>query len=306
MLEVMNEFVNKIVSFSKFKRSKFSNRAYGQLLMSFQDMLKHEVVMIPAIINKVKHEIGRLLLDTTDNPKYGLKEIAIKMKNLSNGGYSEGFKIVLFLYKVGKKTYPLGFALIHKGSKTQEELVLNGLSRLRNEFKLKPKMVIADAGFSTLETVKRLNGYGYGFVMKVRKSYKLGNKQIKHQIIGGYGEKIGKLSNGVKVKVVRRPNRVFITNRVSLTWQEILEYYGERWTIEETFRVLKTCIGLDRCQQHTITAQGVYTFGCLAAYAVIESIRDKLETTFYKVADLLYSGDIVIDNSTIAGVFAMS
>lgn len=306
MLEVMNEFVNKIVSFGKFKRSEISDKAYGQLLTSFQDMLKHDVVMIPAIIKKIKHEIGRLLLDTTDNPKYGLKEIAIKMKNLSNGGYSEGFKIVLFLYKVGKKTYPLGFALIHKESKTQEELVLNGLSRLRNEFKLKPKMTIADAGFSTLETLKRLNNYGWGFVMKVKKSYKLGNKQIKHQIIGGYGEKIGALSNGVKVKVVRRPNRVFITNRVSLTWQEILEYYGERWTIEETFRVLKTCIGLDRCQQHTITAQGIYTFGCLAAYAVIESIRDKLETTFYKVADLLYSGDIAIDNSTIAGVFAMS
>ena len=60
-------------------------------------------------------------------------------------------------------------------------------------------MVIADAGFSTLETLKRLNNYGWGFVMKVKKSYKLGNKQIKRQIKGGYGEKIGTLSNGVKV-----------------------------------------------------------------------------------------------------------
>lgn len=306
MLEVMSEFVNKIVSFGKFKRSEISDKAYEQLLTSFRDMLKHDVVMIPAIIDRVKQEIGRLLLDTTDNPKYGLKEIAIKMKNLSNGGYSNGFKIVLFLYKVDKKTYPLGFALIHKESKTQEELVLNGLSRLRNEFKLKPKMVIADAGFSTLETVKRLNNYGWGFVMKAKKSNKLGNKQIKHQILGGYGEKIGILSNGVKVKAVRRPNRVFITNRVSLTWQEVLEYYGERWTIEETFRFLKSCIGLDRCQQHTITAQGLYTFGCLAAYAVIESIRDSLKTTFYKVWNLLYSGDIAINNSIISRVFAMS
>jgi hypothetical protein len=306
MLEVMVEFVNKIVSFGKFKRSEISDKAYGQLLTSFQDMLKHDVVMIPAIINKVKREIGRLLLDTTDNPKYGLKEIAIKMKNLSNGGYSEGFKIVLFLYKVGKKTYPLGFALIHKESKTQEELVLNGLSRLRNEFKLKPKMVIADAGFSTLETLKRINNYRWGFVMKTKKSYKLGNKQIKRQIQGGYGTKIGTLSNGVKVKVVRRPNRVFITNRVSLSWQEILEYYGERWTIEETFRFLKTCIGLDRCQQHTIIAQGIYTFGCLAAYSIISSISDKLKTSLYKVANLLYSGDIIIDNSIISGVLVMN
>lgn len=303
MLEVMSEFVNKIVSFGKFKRSEISNKAYGQLLTSFQDMLKHDVVMIPAIINKVKHEIGKLIMDTTDNPKYGLKEIAIKLKNLSNGGYSKGFKIVLFLYKVEDKTYPLGFALIHKGSKSQEELVLNALSRLRNEFKLKPQMTIADAGFSTLETIKRLNNYGYGFVMKAKKSYKLGKKKIKHQIQGGYGTKIDALSNGVKVKVVRRPNRVFVTNRVSLTWQEILEYYGERWIIEETFRFLKSCIGLDRCQQHTITAQGIYTFGCLVAYSILESIRT---STIYKAFPGLFSGDIVIDKSIISRELVVS
>ena len=110
---------------------------------------------------------------------------------------------------------------------------------------------------------------------------------------------------GLKVKVVRRPNRVFITNRVSLNWQEILEYYGERWTIEETFRFLKSCIGLDRCQQHTIKAQGIYIWGCFLSYAVIETIKDKVKITAYKVWNLLYSGDIVIDKSMIEGSFAM-
>lgn len=305
MLEYMEEFVNKIISFGKFKRSEISNKAYAQLLTSFQDMLKHDVVMIPAIINKLKYVPGKLIMDTTDNPKYGLKEITIKMKNLSNGGYSKGFKIILFLYKAGKRTYPMGFALLHKESETQEQLVLNALTRLRNEFRLKPQMTIADAGFSTLETLKRLNNYGWGFVMKAKKSYKLGNKKIKHQLQRGYGEKIDTLANGVKVKVVRRPNRVFVTNRVSLTWQEVLEYYDERWTIEETFRFLKSCIGLDRCQQHTIRAQGIYIFGCFAAYSIIEAIRDKLNTTSYKVRDLLYSGNIAIDNSIIEEVFAM-
>jgi len=303
MLEYVEEFINKIVSFGKFKRSEISNKAYGQLLTSFKYMLKSDVVMISGIIKKVKHIKGKLILDTTDNPKYGLKEIAIKMKNLSNGAYSQGFKIVLFLYKIGKKTYPLGFALIYKESKVQEELVLNGLSRLRNEFKFKPEIVIADAGFSTLETLKRLNNYGWGFVMKTKKSYKLGKKKIKHQLQTGYGEKIDVLSNKVKVKVVRRPNRVFVTNRVSLTWQKILEYYGERWTIEETFRFLKTCIGLNRCQQHTIMAQGIYIWGCFIAYAVIQKLKDKFKITAYKVSNLLYSGKIIIDKSIIEHTF---
>lgn len=299
MLEYMEEFVNKIISFGKFKRSEISNKAYEQLLTSFQDMSKNETVMISAIINKFKHVKGKLIIDTTDNPKYGLKEIAIKMKNLNNGGYSKGFKIVLFLYKVENCTYPLGFALINKESSTQEQLVLNALSRLRNEFGLKPEIVIADAGFSTLETLKRLNNYGWSFVMKTKKSYKLGKKKIKHELQGGYKSKIDNLSNGVKVKAVRRPNRVFITNRVSLTTQEILEYYGERWIIEEVFRFLKSCIGLDRCQQHTIKAQGIYIFGCFISYALIEAIKDKFKITSYKVWNLLYSGDIAIDNSFI-------
>ena len=177
---------------------------------------------------------------------------------------------------------------------------------LRNEFGLKPKMTIADAGFSTLETLKRLNNYGWGFVMKARKSYKLGKKQIKHQIQEGYGTKIDTLSNGIKVKVVRRPRRVFVTNRVSLSWQEVLEYYGERWIIEEVFRFLKSCIGLNRCQQHSIMAQGIYIFGCFISYALIEQIKDKLKITSYKVSNLLYSGDITIDKSLIKQVLAFA
>lgn len=306
MLNVITEFVNKILSFGKFKRNEISDKLYNKLLTSFKEVLKHDVVMISAVINKVKHVKGILIVDTTDNPKYGLKDIAIKMKNLSNGGYSKGFKIVLFLYKVNNKTYPLGFALIHKESKSQEKLVPSALSRLRNEFKLKPEMVVADAGFSTLETIKRLNNYGWGFVMKTKKSYKLGNKKIKHQLQTGYGSKIDFLSNRVKVKVVRRPNRVFITNRVSLTNEKVLEYYGERWTIEEAFRFLKSCIGLNRCQQHTIRAQGIYIFGCFLSYSVIEQIRDKLKLTAYKVSKLLYSGDITIDKSIIKEVLAFA
>jgi hypothetical protein len=90
-----------------------------------------------------------------------------------------------------------------------------------------------------------------------------------------------------------------------LSWHEVLEYYGERWTIEETFRFLKSCIGLDRCQQHTIRAQGIYILGCFISYAVIEEIKDKFKITSYKVWNLLYSGDITIDKSMIEGSFAM-
>jgi hypothetical protein len=43
-----------------------------------------------------------------------------------------------------------------KDFKKQEELVLNALSLLRNIYKLKPQMVLADAGFSTQKIIKHL------------------------------------------------------------------------------------------------------------------------------------------------------
>ena len=303
MLEYIGEFVNKIISYGGFKKSEFSNKAYAELLTSVQDMSKHDVVLISSLIKEYKNVSGKLIMDTTDNPKYGLKEVAIKMKNLSNGGYSKGFKIVLFLYKMKDKIIPLGFALIYKGSKKQEQLVLNALSILRNTYKFKPKMVLGDAGFSTQETIKRLNNYGFGFVFKGKRTYSLDKKQIKKQIPRGYGSKIGRLKNGVKVKIVRRSNRVFITNRVSLASEEILKYYGERWKIEEVFRFLKSCIRLNRCQQHSIKAQEIYIFGCLTAYSILETIRT---SSIYQTFASVISGDIIIDNSIIESIFRMT
>jgi transposase len=303
MLEYIVEFVNKIITYGGFKKSEFSKKAYAELLTSVQEMTKHDVVLISSLIKQYKNVSGKLIMDTTDNPKYGLKEVAIKMKNLSNGGYSKGFKIVLFLYKMKDKIIPLGFALIYKGSKKQEQLVLNALSILRNTYKFKPQMVLADAGFSTQETIKRLNNYGFGFVFKGKRTYSLDKKQIKKQIPRGYGSKIGRLKNGVKVKIVRRSNRVFITNRVSLSSEEILKYYGERWKIEEVFRFLKSCIGLNRCQQHSIKAQEIYTFGCLTAYSILETIRT---SSIYQTFASVISGEMHIDNSIIERIFSMT
>ncbi|MEI7475098.1 MAG: transposase [bacterium] len=303
MLEHVVEFVNKIISYGGFKRSEFSNKAYASLLTSVEEISKHDLVMISSLIKRYKNVRGKLIIDTTDNPKYGLKDVAIKMKNLSNGGYRKGFKIVLFLYKMEDKTIPLGFALIYKGSKKLEALVLKALSILRNTYKLKPQIVLADVGFSTQEIIKRLNNYGYGFVIKGKRTYSLDKKQIKKQIPRGYGSKIGKLNNGVKVNTIRRKNRVFITNRVSLTSEEVLQYYGERWKIEEVFRVLKSCMGLNRCQQHSIKAQALYTFGCLTAYSILETIKT---SSIYQAFASVILGDIVIDNSIIERLFVMT
>jgi hypothetical protein len=264
VLQLIQLFVNKLISFGGFKRNEFPNKAYLELVTAFQNMSKHDVVMISPLINMYKSCRGVLIVDTTDNPKYGLDKLAIKMKNLSNGAYSKGFKIVLFLYKVGDRTIPIGFGLLHKESKSQEDVTPNGLSILRNTYEIKPKFTVADGGFGTQKLTKRLNDYRWGFVIKGKKNYSLDKRQFKYQIQRGCGSATGFLNNGVKIKVVKRPKRFFMSNRVSLTNETVLSIYGLRWKIEETFRFLKSCIGLNGCHQHSMQAQGIYVFGGLA------------------------------------------
>jgi len=149
MLQILSLFVNKILQIGGFRRSEFPDKAYRELLTALSDMSKHDVVMISGALKRLKRCRGTLIVDTTDNPKYGLDKLAIKMKNLSNGAYQKGFKIVLFLYNTGEHIIPIGFSLLHKENRSQEQAVLRALSILRNKFKISPKVVVADGAFGT-------------------------------------------------------------------------------------------------------------------------------------------------------------
>ena len=60
MLQLIQLFVNKLISFGGFKRNEFSDRAYRELVIAFQKMSNHDVVMISPLINMYKSCPGRL------------------------------------------------------------------------------------------------------------------------------------------------------------------------------------------------------------------------------------------------------
>lgn len=301
MLEYAEEFVKQILNYGNFSRTEISNKAYEQLLMAVESVLNKGIITIPSLINMYKSTQGELIIDDTDNPKYGLAEIATKMKNLGTGGYYNGYKIVLFLWRREDKTIPFAFGLYHKESKSLSHIAMDGCSILRNQFRIKPKMVLADGAYGTNYLLKRLEAYGWGFVIKGKSTRTLDNVRFKKSIPRGYGTQIGRLSNGLKVKIVREQNRFFITNRVSLSREEVLAAYKRRWKIEEIFRFLKSCIGLNRCQQHSIRAQEVYLFGCFSVYSILERIRD---TTIYKAFAQVMSGELCIGKRDLQEIFS--
>ena len=247
--------------------------------------------MIPELINMAEKISGNLILDDTSNPKYGLKKVAIKFKNLSTGGYHKGYKILLFLWDTGNFKIPIGFALYYKGSKTINELARKGLSLLRNTYEIRPKLVLADGAFFTEQTAKVITDYGWALVMRFNKARLLSNTPIRKLIPRGYGETIGELKNHTKLKTIRRKGRFYTCNRMLWDFKKILKLYASRWKIEETFRVLKGCIGLNLCQQHSLESQKIYILMCLVLFACVEkekkeSIYKELEKGYFEELDI--------------------
>jgi hypothetical protein len=302
MLNIFTFFINKILTFGNLKLSEIPRKYYKELLTGLKNLKRLDTVFLPEFIELASSFEGRLIIDDTNHPKYGLKDYTRKLKNLKTSGYENGFKLLLFLWETNNIRIPIGFALWGKESNSINDLALAGLSRIRNEFKLKPKVVLADGAFSIDKLVKRITDYGWSFVMRWRSDRKLSNEKIKKQIPRGYGDSIGLLPNGTKVKIFRRKNRFYETNRMLWTMQEIVRIYKLRWKIEEVFKILKHCVGINRCQQHCIILQEILIWMCLVCFSCLEKIKDG---SVYKARQNVNFQSVCFDNSIIKKVLAL-
>lgn len=270
MIEIFLPFIKQILSFCGYKITEIPQKYRRELLTALKELTKHQVVMIPGMIELAKSFPGKLLIDDTNNPKFGLKAFAMKLKILSTGANRLGYKIVLFLWQTKNFRIPIGFALCHSQSPTPSQLALMGLSQLRNRFNLVPELVLGDAGYETDDIAKLLKGYGWRFIARCKKSRTIDGQQVWQAIPRGYGQESGCLKNGVKVKIVRRQGFFLLCNRLLMESAQILAFYRNRWDIEDVFRVLKSTIGLDRCKQHSMEAQAIYIILSLLIFTCLE------------------------------------
>lgn len=146
------------------------------------------------------------------------------------------------------------------------------MSLSRNRYELRPEAVLADGAFSTDNLLKLLNDYGWRFIMRGRDNRLVSGSAVKRLMPRGSGETEGFLKKGVKVKIVRARKHFLFRDRVLLERQAIQALDRSRWKIEEVFRVLKSGIGLGRCQQRSMQAQGIFVTGCLLLFSCLEIV----------------------------------
>jgi hypothetical protein len=271
MLATLSVFVQQILLTGGLKVSALPGNLYRALLTAAESMLKEPVVLIDTVIELAKTLPGNLIVDDTSNPKYAhLQGLIRKLFIPSTGGYCQGYRVLLFLWESGGVRFPVGFALWHSESPSLQELALQGFSLLRNRAGLKPEAVLADSVFGSQEIVKRLTDYGWPFISRFKKNQHLSGQWIGHLIPRGYGHITGALANHAKVKVIRRKNHFLQCNRMTWDARKIRNLYAKRWNIEEVFRILKSCLDLSGCQQHTVGSQVLYVLLCCVALACLE------------------------------------
>lgn len=287
MLDPVRCFVQQLLTLRAFRVSVFPRKAYQLSLTAVHYYQKHHVVLLPEVIQRAKACPGCLVVDDTGVEKYGMLAECRVLFNHAKRHFGHGYKLLLFLWHCAEGYLPLGFALWAKDSPTLTQLTLNGLSLLRNRCHLKPRIVLADAYFFTLNVSKRLDDYGWGFIMRCKKNRKLDRHTVRHLIPRGYGHTEGVLKNSVPIQVIRQAGHFLATNRKLLCRKQIQALYKLRWSVEESFRYLKTTLGLNSCQQRTMQVQGHFVGLCLLAFARLQTglghlSRKALQTVIFE------------------------
>ena len=115
-----------------------------------------------------------------------------------------------------------------------------------------------------------------------------------------------KLKNRTKVKIFRRKERYYETNRMLFEMKDIVRLYKIRWKIEETFRVLKSLIGIHRCQQHSIKAQEIFLWMCMVTFSCLERMSLLFGDSIYKSKSNVIFQNVNLDNSILHEVLDMN
>ena len=290
MLQAISLFAKRLLGSGGFRVSEFPKKLYRELVTAFENACEGAVQILPGMAELAKAHPGKLVIDDTKNAKYGLGELAKKLKILTSGATRQGYEVVLLLWVTsGGLRFPVAFALCHKGTTTPAKLAYEGLSRLRNHCGLRPEAVLADAGYATDDIYKLMDGYGWTLVVRDKKDRQVDGKAVHKLIPRGYGEITGHLNNDVKVKAIRSEKHFLFCNRMTLEREAIQALYRLRWKIEEVFRVLKSKLDLGGCKQHSMRAQGVFVFSCLLLFSHLEIVSGGYP---YKALSSVISGDL--------------
>jgi putative transposase len=199
-----------------------------------------------------------------------------------DSGYVFGYHVTLLLWSNGTLTIPLAIRVYQKAEEKKNQITgidiaVELLTYAKTVLKIKPDWVLMDGFYSADKILKCLHGWEWKYVMRVKKNRVLDGKQISTLHRNPYWQEIGVLSCKLRVRIIRHGKRYFVSNDFDSEKKEIVDRYGDRWKIEEVFRVLYSELGIDECESRSLDAQIAHFYLSLIGYGVLESEKTRTE-----------------------------
>ena len=230
-------------------------------------------------------ERGSLIIDDTVIPKpfaVAIEGLAWVFSSLERKPVS-GLSLVMLVWTNGTLRIPLGMRLWRKSSPSQYELALELLSYARHRLRCHPGSVLFDAWYPSKALRRRMRDYGWYCVCRLKKNRRFHGHAVRHQRRHPDWAECGRLSGGLKVRIVRHGKQYYATHRLSLAAAEVRRLYGFRSQIEEVIRVCKDPLGLTGCQARSERAQRHHLACRLVAFCVLERERYDRQLSIYKL-----------------------
>jgi len=107
-------------------------------------------------------------------------------------------------------------------------------------YKINPDYVLMDSFYPAAKLLKRIRKYRWHWIAKIKSNRLLNGIQVKELFSYNYGQQIGKLSDRIKVKVVKQKDNYWATSDTNLNSANVKSLYKKRQLIEEFFKILKS------------------------------------------------------------------
>lgn len=155
-----------------------------------------------------------------------------------------------------------------------------------------PKAVLMDSWYGNVANCKLVSSYGWHwvtnlksnrFVSETKGTYvriadlDLSEKQLKHVWLKGYGSIVVGKKTDQNVGIT-----YLASNDLTLSYDELLASWQQRWRIEEFHQGLKQTTGIGKCTAQRTHAQKIHIFGSMVAFLKLEQVREVNGQTWYE------------------------
>ena len=176
-----------------------------------------------------------------------------------------GINLITAVWSDGDRLYPCDYRIYHKpGDQKTKNDHFADLLQAAHDRGLRPKAVLFDGWYASVENLKRVRDFGWTFVTRLKSNRKVRidrgqARALGEQAIASSGTVVWRPGFGeVRVFRVVAPNgdtTHWASNDLGLDEMGRLMFAELSWSIEEYHRGLKQFTGVERCQARYSRAQ---------------------------------------------------